>query len=114
MPPTKVLDRRRACGSGVKPRLLNTETNATRSEVTVALTHTYTNTHREGMLLSLTEICTGMQFHQREHTAVEYSESGSEGQTSHTENKVISRGYGFIIYGLHLGVLRSCRHNKGY
>lgn len=98
----------------------NTETNATRSEVTVALAHTrtsihtYTNTHTKGMLLSLTEICTGMQFHQGEHTAVEYSESGSEGQASHTENKVISRGYGFITHGLHLGVLRSCRHNKGY
>lgn len=56
-----------------------TETNATKSEVTVALAHTHTHTNTEGMLLSLTEICTGMQFHQGEHTAVEYSESGSEG-----------------------------------
>lgn len=33
-----------------------------------------------------------------EHTTPEYFESGAENPDNHTENKVISRGYGFITH----------------
>lgn len=73
----------------------NSETNATRSEVTVALEERaargvlpYGNLHRNAI--------------SSERTAMEYSESRSEGQASETENKVISRGYGFITHSLRL------------